>query len=47
MMTPMVDEVARDCGYTLSHPQLLDWDLLRCNQLAWSCLPGVSAADAK
>jgi hypothetical protein len=23
-----LDEVARDCGHTLSHPQLLDWDLL-------------------
>ncbi|MBU0912178.1 MAG: hypothetical protein KKF22_06530 [Gammaproteobacteria bacterium] len=23
-----LDEVARDCGHTLSHPQLSDWDLL-------------------
>lgn len=23
-----LDEVARDCGHTLIHPQLSDWDLL-------------------
>ena len=23
-----LDEVARDCGHTLSHPLLSDWDLL-------------------
>jgi hypothetical protein len=23
-----LDEVARDCGHTLSHPKLSDWDLL-------------------
>ncbi len=23
-----LDEVARDCGHTFSHPQLSDWDLL-------------------
>ncbi|KKL02221.1 hypothetical protein EIK76_03045 [Rheinheimera mesophila] len=23
-----LEDVARDCGHTLSHPQLLDWDLL-------------------
>lgn len=22
-----LEDVARDCGHTLSHPQLLDWDL--------------------
>lgn len=22
-----IEEVARDCGHTLSHPQLSDWDL--------------------
>ncbi len=42
-----LDEVARDCGHTLSHPQLSDWDLVRCNQLAWSCLSGVSTADER
>lgn len=23
-----LDEVARDCGHTLTHPQLSDWDLI-------------------